>query len=99
MNGRTDGGFEPFTRFMIPEEHREEIAQMLKPLNRSAKSLDAQEVLLGEIMATLTMERNRTSLREKPELIEELFRLIDSWEARYIKIKEEAKTNDPAPLP
>ena len=84
--------------FGIPDERRSEIAQMLRPVNRSVKSLEAQAHLLGEMMATLTMERNKTSLRENPALIEELFRMIEGWERRYITIKEEAKTDDTTPI-
>lgn len=65
------------------------MAEMLRPVNRSVKSLEAQAYLLGEMMATLTMERNKTSLRENPALIEEWFRIIDGWEAKYNAIRSE----------
>lgn len=74
-------------RLDFPDEHRSEIVEMLHPVNRSIESLESQARLLGEMIATLMMERNRTSLREKPELIEDLFRVIDGWEAKYKSIR------------
>lgn len=61
-------------------------SELVNMVERLEYLRDNYEGLIGEILATLTIQKNRDELKCDPVVVEKLFKLVDGWKQRFDRL-------------